>query len=270
MLKYAVNQIGLSGSTLADDIETITELGAPAIGVLRAKLGDCTAAQAARMIADAGLGVSVLLGAGGFRLDDVSTWPATLDDVRRALDDAATIGAGHLLLNSGPAGALSYEEAELRFLDILARALPEAAQRNIPFVFEPNHALRVDLGYVHSLHDGLDLADLVDSPWFTVVAEVNNCWIERHLYANIASRHGRIGLVQINDFAAGTLCTPHRVPLGEGMIPLPRILGAFVDAGYPGYFEIEVLGPAVDAMGGREATRRSIDYLTQLDLRLGH
>jgi len=189
-----------------------------------------------------------------------------MDDVRRALDDAATIGAGHVLLSSGPPGALSYEEAEVRFREILGTAIPEAADRGVPFAFEPNHALRVDLGYVHTLHDGLDLADDIDSPWFTVIAEINNCWIERRLYENIATRSGRIGLVQINDFAPGTLSTPHRVPLGEGMIPLPRILGALAESGYGGYYEIEVVGPTVDQLGGEETTRRCIDYLAQLGI----
>jgi sugar phosphate isomerase/epimerase len=266
MLKYSVNQITLPGTTFEEDIRLLGRLGAPAIGVLRHKLAGPGAAAGAKLIADAGLGVSVLLGLGGFRLEDPSTWATTFDDLRSALADAATIGAGHLLLSSGPPGALSYEEAEVRFREILATALPEAADRGVPFAFEPNHALRVDLGYVHSLHDGLDLADDVDSPWFSVIVETNNCWIERHLYDNLANRSHRIGLVQINDFAAGTLSTPDRVPLGEGMIPLPRILGALVDAGYDGYFEIEVVGPTVERLGGEETTRRCIDYLTRLGL----
>ena len=264
MLRYSVNEITLPGTTFEEDIRLLTALGAPAIGVLRQKLAGPGPAAAAKLIADAGLGVSVLLGMGGFRLEDPGSWAATMDELRQALDDAATIGAGHLLLSSGPCGALSYEEAEVRFREILATALPEAADRGVPFAFEPNHALRVDLGYVHSLHDGLDLADEVDSPWFSVIAEINNCWIERRLYDNIARRTSRIGLVQINDFAAGTLSTPDRVPLGDGIIPLPRILGALVEAGYPGYFEIEVVGPTVERLGGEETTRRCIDYLARL------
>src|SRR3954454_19617619 len=260
MLKYSVNQITLPGSTFEEDIHLLSRLGAPAVGVLRHKLAGPGAAVGAKLIADAGLGVSVLLGVGGFKLEQPSTWTSPMDDLRSALDDAATIGAGHLLLSSGPAGALSYEEAEVRFREILAGAIPEAADRGVPFAFEPNHALRVDLGYVHTLHDGLDLADEVDSPWFSVIAEVNNCWIERRLYDNLATRSRRIGLVQINDFAAGTLSTPDRVPLGEGIIPLERMLGTLVHAGYPGYFEIEVVGPTVERLGGEETPRRCIDY----------
>jgi sugar phosphate isomerase/epimerase len=50
------------------------------------------------------------------------------------------------------------------------------------------------------------------------------------------------------------------------MIPLPRIFRALVDAGYGGYFEIEVVGPTVERLGGEETVRRCIDYLTRLEL----
>lgn len=264
MLRYSVDQIGLPGTSFAEDVRFLADLGVPAVGVLRTKLQRVGADEAARMIADAGLGVSVLLGAGGFVLEDPSSWAAEVEDVRRAVDEAATLDASVLLINSGPAGSLRYDEAEERFLELVAQLLRVAERADVVLALEPNHALRVDLGYVHSLHDGLDLADTVDSPYFTVVAEVNNCWIERHLYADIAQRCGRVGLVQINDFAAGTLTTPERVPLGDGIIPLERFIGAFEQAGYDGYYDIEVLGPAVTRLGGDESTRRSVAYLERL------
>lgn len=266
-LKVSVDQIGLPGTTFQQDLDLLRRLGVGAVGVLRQKLAPVGAEAGARVLADAGLTVSVLLGAGGFPLEHPGAWAAPFDDARRALDEAAAIGAPRLLLTSGPAGSLSYEEAEARFRDILATLLPEAADRGVGILFEPNNALRVDLGYVHTLHDALDLADSIDSPVLTVLAEVNNCWIERHLYDNIARRVARIGLVQISDFAPGTMCTPHRVPLGEGMIPLGRIIGALADAGYDGYYDIEVLGPAVDEMGGEESTRRSLAFLAQVGMR---
>src|SRR5262249_32476152 len=151
------------------------------------------------------------------------------------------IGAGCVQLLTGVCGPLSYEEAEGRFLDLLELILPEAADRGVVLAPEHSHALRVDLGYVHSLNDALDLADLVDSPWFQVCAEVNNGWIERGLSDNRARRHRRIAVFQLSDFAAGTLSTPERVALGEGIIPLERIVGAAVDAGYAGWFDIEIV-----------------------------
>ena len=72
--------------------------------------------------------------------------------------------------------------------------------------------------------------------------------------------------MQISDFAEGTLSTPSRVALGDGIIPLERILRAFFDAGYDGYFDIEIVGPSVGRIGPVETIQRSIAYLERLGL----
>jgi hypothetical protein len=56
------------------------------------------------------------------------------------------------------------------------------------------------------------------------------------------------------------------VPLGEGIIALPRLHTAFLEAGYSRHFDIEVVGPMVAQLGGEETTRRCVDYLRRLDL----
>jgi sugar phosphate isomerase/epimerase len=261
VLRWSVNEVMLDGATLAEDVGLLVELGVPAMGVDRRKLRAAGLDETVARLADAPFEVLFLQGAGPFSLQDASRWPAELDDLRRALDETVAIGAGCLQLTTGGPGPMSYEEAEARFLDLLGQALPEAASRQVVLAPEHNHALRMDLGFVHSLHDALDLADTVDSPWFKICAEVNNAWIERHLYRNLAQRHGRIAMLQINDFAAGTLCTPERVALGEGIIPLERIIGTLTDAGFAGWFDLEVVGSQVAAGGARPVVERSIAWL---------
>jgi sugar phosphate isomerase/epimerase len=266
MLRYSVDEIVFGNTTLDHDVGVLTKHGVTAIGASRQKVADHGVERAADLLADAGLAVSVLLGASGFSLDDRSRWPPQIEDFKLALDQAAHIGAGCLLMSSGPPGALSYQEAENRYKEILATIVPEAQSKGMPLAFEHNHALRVDLGYVHSFHDALDLADEVGSSFFKICFEINNAWIERHLYDDIADRCRHVGLVQISDFAEGTLSTPSRVALGDGIIPLERILRAFLDANYDGYFDIEILGPAVDKIGPEETIQRSIAYLQRLGL----
>ena len=118
-----------------------------------------------------------------------------------------------------------------------------AERAGVVLAFENNHALRMDLGFIHQLHDALDLVEKVGSPRLRVCAELNNAWIERFLYPDLARRSGLIGIVQVNDFAAGTLTTPQRVPPGDGIIPLRRILGALASGGYSGFLELELIGP---------------------------
>ena len=190
---------------------------------------------------------------------------------------AVACGLGLLLVGVGLGNFISHylkkvsqqrleEEAEARVRARLGRLLPEAERMGKRLALEPNNGLRVDLGYIHTLHDALDLADVVDSPYFTVCFETNNAWIERRLYENIRRRTGRIGLVQINDFRAGTTCTPSRAPLGDGIIPLERILDSFEGAGYDGYYDIGLVGPEIEEMGYEQAVARSLEFLRRLSV----
>ncbi len=261
MLKYCVNEASTLKWPFDQDVRFFAELGVPAIAVSRPKLEAYGVDKGLRLLKDSGLQPAALLSAGFFTLCDRSKWPGQLEAARRAIDLAARLGVEALVLLSGPGGSLDYDEAQGAFLELLGSLIPEARQARVRLALEPNNCLRVDLGYIHSLHDALDLAGQIDSPWFTICFEINNSWIERRLYENIRRRSNRIGLVQINDFKQGTTCTPHRAPLGDGIIPIERIMRTFLEAGYQGYFDVEQVGPDIEALGYDEALRRSLAWL---------
>ena len=56
---------------------------------------------------------------------------------------------------------------------------------------------------------------------------------------------------------------------GDGAIPLERILGWALDAGYRGAFDLELLGPRIDDEGRLDATRRAAEYVGELLHKLG-
>ena len=84
-------------------------------------------------------------------------------------------------------------------------------------------------------HDALDFVDDFGSRWLGVVLELNTAWSERALYANIRQRRDRIAIVQVSDFAVGTMAASERVVIGDGDIPLRRICQALAAAGYDGW-----------------------------------
>jgi sugar phosphate isomerase/epimerase len=96
------------------------------------------------------------------------------------------------------------------------------------------------------------------------VLELNNAWIERRLYANIAARTDRIALVQVSDFKVGTLQASDRVVIGDGDIPLRRIVGALEAAGYAGWYDIELIGPAIEAEGYASVVPRAVARFREL------
>ena len=132
----------------------------------------------------------------------------------------------------------------------LAPVLVEARALGIPFAVEHTNSLRVDVGFVHSLHDVVDLARRLGTG---VCMEINACWAERGLAATIAAAMDVIRLVQVSDFSIGTLATPDRLVPGDGDIPIERIARQVLAAGYEGVFDLELIGPKIDAEGYESA-----------------
>jgi sugar phosphate isomerase/epimerase len=77
------------------------------------------------------------------------------------------------------------------------------------------------------------------------------------------------GLVQVSDYVLGDRSTPCRAVPGDGAMPLERLLGDVLDAGYTGLFDLELVGPRIEAEGGFAASRRAADYVSELLTRLG-
>jgi sugar phosphate isomerase/epimerase len=240
------------------DVAFLPGVGVRAVGLSVRKLDAIGLDRARALLGSAGLAVSCLTSSGAFPLDDPAGVDAALARTRGHLAAAAALGAEVLFVLPGHAPSLSWEEQADRSRPILRTLADEAARLGVRLAIEPVSQLRVDLGFLHTFHDALDFADEVDSPWLGVVLEVNNAWIERGLYRNIADRTARIAIVQVNDFKVGTMMASDRVVMGDGDIPLRRICRALEDAGYRGWWDIELLGPRIEAEGYESVVPRAL------------
>jgi len=264
MVRFSLSEITTLGWPLERDVEAFAAAGAPAIGVSIAKLERCGVARAARLLRDAGLPVSCLTSSGPLPLGDTAVERAAVETARRHLAAAAELGASCLFLLAGAGAALSWEEAAARARPLVESLLPVAEAARVRLAVEPTSQLRMDLSFLHGFDDALDFVDGLDSPWLGVVLELNNAWIERRLYANIARRTARIAIVQVSDFKIGTLAASERVMIGDGDIPLRRICRALADAGYGGWYDIELLGPAIEAAGYDAVVPRALQRFRAL------
>jgi sugar phosphate isomerase/epimerase len=253
-----MSQITTLGWPFERDVEAFRAAGVTSVGVAIRKLEDFGVERGRRLLADAGLAVSCLTSSGGFPLGDPDGEQAAFARTRTHLTAAAALGADCLMVLPGAGGQLSWEEAAARSRSLLEALLPDAERAGVRLAVEPTSQLRMDLAFLHSFDEALDFVDTIDSPWLGVVLELNNAWIEPRLYANIRERTARIALVQVSDFKIGTLRASERVVMGDGDIPLGRILRALDDAGYARWYDIELLGPAIEAEGYAAVVPRAL------------
>jgi sugar phosphate isomerase/epimerase len=259
--RVSVSAISTWSWSLAEDLDFYRRAGIDQIGVSLRKLDVTGYADGTRLVADAGLRVSNVLGLGPFTLARPEQWPAQQDRLFGAVGTAATLGAGCLILTTGPAGALPWDEAADALAAAMAPVLAEARGRGVPFALEHTHSLRADVGFVHSLRDAVDLARRLG---VGVCMEINACWGERGLAETIAGSVGDLRLVQVSDYVIGTTCTPDRTVPGDGDIPLARILGQLEAAGYAGCYDLELIGPRIEEEGYESAVSRAVAALTAL------
>lgn len=267
--RVSVSAISTYRLSLAEDLGFWAAHGIDHVGVSVAKLEAHGWDAGARLVARAcegGLRVGNLIGLGPFHLARPDRWEEQRARLVRAVDLAAATGAGCMVFTTGPAAPLTWEEAADALAEALAPVLREAAARRVRFAIEHTNPLRVDVGFVHTLRDALDLAGRLGTG---VCMEVNACWAERALAATVRDGVDRIALVQLSDFRVGTHCTPDRLVPGDGDVPLARIVGLLLRAGYTGPFDVELVGPRIEEEGYASAVPRAVAAVEALLRDLG-
>lgn len=165
------------------------------------------------------------------------------------------------MITTGPAIGLTWEDAADAFVAATAPVVDEARADGTTVVVEHTNGLRFDLGFLHNLRDTIEVAQRAG---VAVCMEVNTVWGERALRDTIRGGVDRIRIVQVNDFLVPTTSTPDRGVPGDGVIPLERIFRDLEEAGYRGPYELEIVGPRIEAEGYESAVRRSVEHVDLL------
>jgi sugar phosphate isomerase/epimerase len=250
--RISVNSLSSLFQSLDDDIAMWRRLGVDHVGLISPKLEAVGWDKARALVIEAGL-----------RVSNLSVEERVVDE---SLRFAASVGAGAVYITSGGAGARAWDEAAAAFC---ARMAPHAAladQLGVRLAVEPTIPLRADLSFVFCMRDGVDLARAAG---IGAVLDLYSCWHERRLERLVRENLDLLALVQICDFALQTYDTPNRSVIGDGNIPLARLIAMLLDAGYEGVFDLEILGPRIEQEGYASAIARSVERASEILDRLG-
>jgi hypothetical protein len=75
---------------------------------------------------------------------------------------------------------------------------------------------------------------------------------------------GATALVEVSDYCHGDRGLPCRAVPGDGVIPLARMVPAIMGAGFRGYFDLEIIGPRLNAEGAEQGLLRAGAYMNKL------
>ena len=264
--RVCINQLCFPGLTIDQFADRCIDLNAHSIVVSSLPLLGPDGPSIATRILAKGLRVEAINHLFAVFPDLESDRGDASDHLGRLLDVAGDLGARGVYLFTGGRGSLSWEEAATRFGDLIGSHAATARSRDIALLIENTTALYADIHIAHSLSDTLTLAERLD---LGVCVELQFCWADAGLDELIDRAVSRCGLVQVSDYVLGDRAVPGRAVPGDGVIPLVRLLGRLIESGYQGLFDIEILGPRIDAQGHLAAVARSVERLETILVALG-
>ncbi|MBP2231169.1 sugar phosphate isomerase/epimerase [Azospirillum agricola] len=235
-------------------IEACHRHGIRAISPWRDQVATVGLDAAVRAVRGADLQLSGYCRGGMFPADEAHR-AEMRDDNRRAVDEAAALGAVCLVLvvgglpqysrpGSAPSKDLAGARAQVE--DGIAELLDYARKAGMPLAIEPLHPMyAADRACVNTMGQALDICDRLDparSGALGVAVDAYHVWWDPDLQAQIR-RAGKERLLAFHvcDWLVPTTdLLLDRGMMGDGVIDLPQMRGWVEACGFAGYSEVEI------------------------------
>jgi sugar phosphate isomerase/epimerase len=247
--RLSFNQATAERASLGEVVEACARHHIPFVGVWRHKLAEIGLTAAAKLVRDAGVRVSSVCRGGMFPAPSPAERARRIDDNKRAIDEAATLGAEVLVLVCGAAPDRDITAGRRMVTDGIAAIAPYAAERGVRLGIEPLHpAFAAERSCITTLREARQLAERFDAT-VGVIVDVYHVWWDPERTIEIARLSNRIVGYHVNDWLVPmTDVLMNRGMMGDGRIDLPTIRAEVERAGYHGVVEVEIFNHAIWAM----------------------
>ena len=244
--RLAINQFTtLHQWSLPEAVEGYARHGVQAIGIVRDKLQEVGVGEARRWLKAHDMTVTCFCICGLLTDSDNDRYQANLEESRRAIDEAAELGAECIVFVAGglPEGSRDLRVARARCLEGLAEILPYSKQAGVTLALEPLHpmicAFRSCLSTLGQANDWIDA--LGAGPELGIVVDVYHVWWDPDMEREIERAAGRIVSFHVCDWLMDTTdLRLDRGMMGDGVIDIRRIRRLVEATGYDGYREVEI------------------------------
>lgn len=218
--------------------------GVSGITVWRDALNGRDIRETGRMLFEHGLKIVSLCRGGFFPSKDPAKRRAALDDNRRAIDEAYTLGTDKIVLVCGADPTQSPGDSRLQIRDGIEAILADASAAGIKLAIEPLHPMYADTrSAINTLTQANDLAEELSSPNVGVAVDVYHLWWDPALESEIkrCGENNNLLAFHVCDWKSPTIdMLNDRGLMGEGCIPIRKIRSWVEEAGFNGFIEVEI------------------------------
>ncbi|MFT5465021.1 MAG: sugar phosphate isomerase/epimerase [Verrucomicrobiales bacterium] len=242
--KLCVHTITTKPWSIEEAMDKFAEAGIGGITVWRQWLEGRDIAKVGQQLLERDLSVVSLCRGGFFPAGDDAGLQTAIDDNRKAIDEAAALGAPMIVLVCGAVPGQPLETSRQQIADGIAAVLPHAEQHGIRLAIEPLHPMYADdRSAINTLASANEVCDRIDHELVGIAADVYHIWWDPDLEAQIqlTADKNRLFAFHICDWMTPTAdLLNDRGLMGEGCIDVRGIRGMVEAAGFDGFNEVEV------------------------------
>ncbi len=243
---FSVSQVSTLPASFVDDVRGYAAAGADGIGVWELKLGDGPDDEALEQLAASGLGRATAVPATPSILP-LPLFPgpdepeARIEALCASVHRLARFEPGAVLVSTGPPGGRDPDEARAIAVDGLRQIAREAESAGVRLALEPFQRQGIeDWSFLNTLGDAADLIAEAGADGVGIQFDTWHLWNTPDVLDEIERHAHLIAGVHVNDWRDPTRGWADRVLPGDGVAPLPELLGALDAAGWDGFYDLEV------------------------------
>lgn len=230
--------------TLAQCVTAYSKAGIKSITIWRNVLQRIKAEDAAKMLRDAGMIVPAVARGGFFTATTEFSRQQSIDENRKVLDTAKTLGADMVVLVVGATPQVPLDEVRKQVTDAISKLIPHAQSLNVKLAIEPLHPMyAADRSCINRMADARKIWQQLQNPIVGVALDVYHTWWDADLESEIAlaGKEKRLFAFHTCDWRVETrkLLTDRGL-MGDGCINLRQIRGWAEAAGFNGFIEVEI------------------------------
>jgi len=242
--RLCVHTITTKPWSIEQIIENYPKTGVKAVSVWRDLLENRDMAKVGKQIRDAGMEIVSLVRGGFFTGRTETEIQVSLDDNRRAIDEASALGAPMVVLVCGAVPGQSVQRSLSQIQTGLETILPYAEEHDVKLAIEPLHPMYADSrSAICTLKTANDFAERFNSPYIGVAVDVFHLWWDPDLENECkrCGKHGNLFAFHICDWKLDMEdMLNDRGLMGEGVIRIREIRTWVEAAGFNGFHEVEI------------------------------
>ena len=255
--RLSINQYTVRNWTIPQLLEGCAAEQISFVSLWRDKVAETGLEETMRLLGNTGIRVSSLCRGGFFPAATAAQESITWEENKRAVDEAAALGAEVLVLVCG--GIVNHDLDRSREMVVrgIDRLLPYAEKNGVKLGIEPLHPMfAADRSVIVSVGQANAIVDMFKSSNLGTVIDVYHVWWDPVVYSEIARAAGHIFGFHVNDWIVPVPDILNgRGMMGDGVIPIKRLREAVTKAGYSGPIEVEIFNEELWRLPGSELLR---------------